>query len=85
MEAAVAIYPQETRPSYEVVVTAPGASVSESEVRAIAKRHRTKLYSIVKRGPQRAHVRMASACVYDLVIALEAVGMEVVRVVATAR
>ncbi len=87
MEAAVAIatQPQENRPSYDVVVTAPGASVSESTVRDIVKRHRANLESIVTRGPQRAHLRMATTCVYDIIIALEAIGMDVVRVVATAR
>ncbi len=85
MEAAIVTQPQENRPSYDVVVTAPGASVSEFAVRAIVQRHRAKLQSIVSRDPQRAHLRMATNCVYDIIIALEAVGMDVVRVVATAQ
>jgi len=85
METAVSIYPRESRPSYDVVVTAPGSSLNESEVRTIAKQQRARLHSITRRGPQRAHLRMATTRVYDFVIALEAVGMEVVRVVATAR
>jgi len=73
------------RPGFDVVVTAPGSDLSETTVRAIARRHRAKLCSLVKRGPQRADLRMETSSVYDLVIALEAVGMEVVRVVASNR
>lgn len=85
METAVNIYQADGRPSYDVVVTAPGATLCEAEVRTIVKRQRAKVQSISKRGPQRAHLRMLTSRVYDVVIALEAVGMEVVRVVASPR
>lgn len=85
METAVNIYPVDGRPSYDVVVTTPGAALCEAEVRSIAKQQRAKVQSISKRGPQRAHLRMITSRVYDVVIALEAVGMEVVRVVAAPR
>ena len=86
MEAALDLNQlEESRPSFDVVITTPGATVSESTVRAIARKHRVKLFSIAKRTPQRAHLRLATASVYDIVVAFEAVGMEVVRVVASAR
>lgn len=82
MEAAKEIDSKSEYPSYDVVVTTPDSILSETVVRRVARHQHAQLHSIVKRGAQRADLRMATPRVYDVVIALEAVGMEVVRVVA---
>ena len=72
-------------PRYDLVVTAPGVPLVEAEVRALIARHPTMLEELKQTGPHRAAVRLVTSYIYDVVVSLEAVGLEVVRVVSSSR
>ena len=70
-------------PRYDVVVAAPGMPLVESEVRSLIARHPGQVELLQRTGPHQAQLRLATPHIYDVMMTLEAVGFEVVRVVAT--
>src|SRR5262249_41225512 len=70
-------------PRYDVLIAAPGMPLEETAVRALIARHPAHVELMQQTGPQQAAVRLTTAWIYDVVVTLEAAGLEVVRVVAT--
>jgi len=70
-------------PRYDLVVAAPGMPLLEADLRGLIARHPADVELCRRTGPHRAALRLVTGCIYDVVVTLEAMGFEVVRVVAT--